>query len=178
MKILTQAKILKITRITELVYAVIFTLLSVYTPILIHYFSGIDGGRTYLPMPFFVLLAGLILGWRAGLITAVASPIISYLITGMPVANLLPFIVLQLTAFGAVAGLIKDKYNALISVTGALVAGWLAIGISLFLFSKMSGMAYVIQGLKIGLPGIAIQVIILPAVVFFAKRYFENEKQI
>jgi hypothetical protein len=176
MKILPQAKTLKNTGLVEMISVSAFTALSVYIPVLIHYFTGIDGGRTFLPMPFFVLLAGFFLGWRAGLATAIASPFINYLISGMPVANLLPFILVQLVVFGTVAGLMKEKFNALISIVAAVAAGWLAIGIFLALFSKVNAIVYVSQGIKIGWPGIALQIIFLPAIVFFVKKYSNNGK--
>lgn len=178
MKNIAKAEALKLSKTKEIIFSFVFTTLAVYTPTLIHYFAGIDGGRTFLPMPFFVLLAGLMLGWRAGLATALMSPIVSYLISGMPLMNILPFITLQLVAYGVVVGIIKEKYNAVISVTVAIIAGWLAIGISLLLFSKMNALNYVAQGLKMGIWGIAIQLVLLPAIAILAKKHFGNENQI
>lgn len=173
-----KSKTESLSRINEAFFVAIFTALAVYTPSIVHFFGGVNGGREFLPMPFFVLLAGLMLGWRAGLATALMSPIVSYLISGMPMANILPFITLQLCAYGIVAGILAKKYNAFISVTGAVIAGWLMIGISIFLFSSMNALSYVTQGIKAGTPGIVIQLILLPVIILFAKRFFTNEKRI
>lgn len=161
---------IKITKTKEIIFSVTFTALAVYAPVLVHYFAGVDGGRMFLPMPFFVLLAGLMLGWRAGLATALMSPAVSYLISGMPMMNILPFITIQLIAYGVVAGIAKEKYNAVVSVAVAIAAGWLIIGIALFLFSKMNAMIYITQGIKIGFAGIALQLLVVPTIVYFAKR--------
>ena len=169
---------LKISRTKEMIFSAVFTLLAVATPTVIHYFSGVDGGRTFLPMPFFVILAGLLLGWRAGLATALMSPIVSYLLSGMPMVDILPFIILQLAAYGAVAGTMREKHNAIISVAGAILAGWAIIGISMFLFSKMNAWSYVIQGVRAGLLGIIIQLIAIPAIVFLIQSNFRDEKGI
>jgi len=129
-------------------------------------------------MPFFVILAGLLLGWRAGLATALMSPIVSYLLSGMPMVDILPFIILQLAAYGAVAGTMREKHNAIISVGAAIFAGWAAIGTSMFLFSKINALSYVIQGIKTGLPGIAIQLIAIPAIIFLIQHNFRDGQDI
>ncbi|MDD5489827.1 MAG: ECF transporter S component [Candidatus Moranbacteria bacterium] len=158
-------QVLKITRTKEIIFSAVFTMMAVWAPMLIHYFGGVDGGRKFLPMPFFVLLAGLLLGWRAGLVTALASASISFFLTGMPKVELLPFVTLQLAAYGFVAGLLKEKYNVFLSASVSIVSGWLAIGIALFLFSEMNVMNYVVWGIKIGIFGILLQLILVPLIV-------------
>lgn len=171
-------QVLKMTKTKEVVLSAVFTALAVSAPAVIHYFAGVDGGRTFLPMPFFVLAAGLLLGWRAGLATAIASPVLSYLISGMPLLDILPFVTLQLIVFGMVAGMMKEKYDSFLSITAAIIAGWIVIGVSLFFFSKMNAIFYVSQGIKAGIWGIAFQLIMIPIIAYFAKRYFGNEREI
>src|SRR4030042_7093925 len=109
-------QVLKITRTKEILFSVVFTALAVYTPMLVHYFGGVNAGRKFLPMPFFVLLAGLTLGWRAGVGTGLFSPIISFLISGMPVLGILPILIIQLCAYGFFAGILREKYSVLFSL--------------------------------------------------------------
>ncbi len=170
-----RSQVIKIIRIKEISFSLAFTVLAVYAPILIHAVSGVDGGRTYLPMPFFVLAAGLLLGWRAGLATALMSPVVSYLISGMPMANILPFVTLQLAAYGMIAGILGKKYDTFVSVAAAIATGWLAIGVSMLLFSKMSALDYVAQGLRAGFPGIALQIVLIPLIALLAKKHLQNE---
>jgi hypothetical protein len=175
---ISNTQTLKLTKTKEAVFATVFTALAVYAPILIHYFAGVDGGRTFLPMPFFVLLAGLIFGWRVGLATAVMSPIVSYLISGMPIANILPFVTVQLAAFGIASGFLREKFNVFVSVLGSIISGWLAIGIALFFFSSMSTVGYVSSGIRSGAIGLILQLLLVPAIATLANRYFSNEEKI
>ena len=49
-----------------------------------------QGGVRWLPIYFFTLIAAYKYGWRAGMLTAVASPLINSALFGMPVADTLP----------------------------------------------------------------------------------------
>lgn len=169
---------LKLTRTKEAVFAAVFTALAVYAPMILHHFGGATAGRRFLPMPFFVILAGLALGWRAGLAAGLASSIISFLVSGMPAENVLPFVTVQLCFYGAVAGLLKTRYNAWISIAGALFFGLLAGGISVLIFSKMSAAAFTMSAVKDGWIGIAIQLLILPLILFFLQKHLQDEKNL
>jgi hypothetical protein len=48
--------------------------------------------------------------------------------------------------------------------------------ISLFIFSKMNAIGYLISGIKAGSPGMILQFIILPSVVKFIDRHMKNEE--
>ncbi len=60
--------------------------------------------RQLLPMHWPALLAGLVYGWRSGALIGAASPIVSYLIAGMPRPEVLPSMTLELAAYGCIAG--------------------------------------------------------------------------
>jgi hypothetical protein len=171
-------KTLKLTKTKEAVFAAAFTALAVYAPMILHHFGGPEAGRRFLPMPFFVILAGLVLGWRAGIVAGLASSIISFLVSGMPAASVLPFVTVQLCFYGFAAGMLKTRYNAWISIAGALFSGLLAGGAAVFLFSKMSAAAFTISAAKDGWIGIAIQLLILPFIVFFLQKHLSNEKNL
>lgn len=175
---ISNAQTLKLTRTKEAVFATIFTALAVYAPMLVHHFGGVAAGRIFLPMPFFVLAAGLLLGWRAGLAAGLVSPIVSFLISGMPMANILPFITIQLCAYGLAAGMLKERYGAWISLAGGLIAGIFASGIAVLLFSKMNAAGYVFSALKEGWIGMAIQFATLPILAYFLKKYLADENNI
>jgi hypothetical protein len=155
---------LRITRIKEIVFSIAFTAMAVWVPMVVHHFAGVEGGRKFLPMPFFVLAAGLLLGWRAGLATGLFSPIISCLISGMPALNILPIIVIQLCAYGFLVGLLREKYNAFISLAGAIVFGLVLTGLAILFFSKLNAVSYIASALRDGWPGIAIQFLTLSIV--------------
>ena len=51
-----------------------------------------DGGKIFLPIYFFTLMASYKYGFKVGLLTAVLSPIVNSLIFGMPTIAILPAI--------------------------------------------------------------------------------------
>ena len=167
--IMQNVKVLKITRTKEIIFVAVFTAMAVYMPMLVHYFAGVDGGREFLSMPFFVLLAGLLLGSRAGLVTAFASASISFLLTGMPKVELLPIVTLQLAAYGFIAGLLKEKYSSLISVAGAIIFGLILTGIAVFFFSKINAVDYAASFIRDGWIGILIQIALIPFIIKIVK---------
>jgi niacin transporter len=159
------AQVLKLTQIKELIFTVTFVVLAVLTPMVFHFFSGVSAGRTFLPMHFFVLVAGLLLGWRAGLIVGAFSPSISFLISGMPAINILPFIIVELSAYGLATGLLRQKYNLWISLLGAIILGRVAVLAAIFLFSDMNAVNYIFQAISNGWQGIILQLIFAPVIV-------------
>ena len=67
--------ILKYTDIRSYVLTLVFVLLDVLVPWVFHQFHL--AGPTFLPMHIFVLIAGLVFGWRAGLIVGLLTPLTS-----------------------------------------------------------------------------------------------------
>ena len=100
---------LKYNDVRSYVLTAVFVMLAVSVPWIFHQFHL--AGATFLPMHIFVLIAGLLFGWRAGLITGLFTPLVSYFISGMPVLNILPQIVIELSAYGIIAGILRQKYN-------------------------------------------------------------------
>jgi hypothetical protein len=90
-------KVLVYTDIRSYAFTAIFVALAVATPWVFHHFYL--AGPTFLPMHIFVLLAGLLFGWRAGLIVGLFTPLVSYGVSGMPVLTLLPQIVVELSFY-------------------------------------------------------------------------------
>ncbi len=176
MSAILKAKRLNVSIAKETFYVGVFTGLAIYTPYVVHFFGGVDAGQKFLPMPFFVLLAGILLGWRAGLATAIAAPLISFSLSGMPAMKILPYLMFQLAVFGLVSGIIRKKMDVFFSLLVAMISGWIAIGVSLALFSKMNALNYVFTGIKNGLPGIAISLIIIPFAAYLINKYFSDEK--
>lgn len=58
------------------------------------------GGPTWLPIYFFTLVGAYKYGWRVGLLTALASPLLNSVLFGMPLPAMLPAIVLKSLAPG------------------------------------------------------------------------------
>src|SRR3989338_9184754 len=157
-------QVLHLTKIKTAVFIFAFTALSVLTPMLAHYFGGVAAGRLFLPMHFFVLAGALLLGWQAGLAIGVLTPLISYSLTGMPPAMILPFIVIEVAAYGFLAGIFQQKFkNIWLSFAGALILGRAILFVVLILLpTKLPALPYVLGAIKDGWRGVLLQIILVP----------------
>jgi niacin transporter len=168
--------ILKTNSIATISFTSVFVVLSVALPWFAHQFNL--AGQVYLPMHFFVIFAGLLLGWRTGLIVGLFTPIISYAVSGMPMLLVLPQITFEIALYGLVAGIVREKLhlNLYWSLLIALVAGRIGSLIGILAFNGMvhQPLASVLQSIKMGWPGLLIQLALIPLAVFAVKRYFEK----
>ena len=170
---------LKFTKVNTTIFVAIFTALSVALPVVVHFFAGAAGGRLFLPMHFFIFLAALLLGWRAGLAVGILTPLISYSLTRMPIANVLPLILIELSLYGFLTGYLHKnrKWDVFSSLLGAMVSGrLLLLGAIAILPIKISAISYVFSALQAGLIGIAMQLILVPLIYTLAAKYIKNDK--
>ncbi len=138
-------------------------------PMVFHSLFGAAGGRTLLPMHYAVLLGGLLLGPVAGAFLGITTPVLSTLMTGMPAVAILPPMVVELAVYGLVAG-VGRRHGHLApiwSLLPAMVAGRIALGLAVALLGPLIGLkaepvAYVLASVVTGLPGIAVQVVVIP----------------
>lgn len=174
-------KVLRYTDIRSYVLTVVFILLAVFTPWVFHQFHL--AGPTFLPMHIFVLVAGLLFGWRAGLAVGLFTPLASYAVSGMPVLVILPQIAAELSVYGLVAGILREKFNLQViwSLIGAMIAGRLAL---LLIVSIMylqgeiysplgveaSPLAILGSVIKLGWLGILIQLVSIPLIMRLLER--------
>ena len=88
-----------------------------------------NGGRMLLPIYFFTLVAAYKYGWRAGLLTAVASPVVNSLLFGMPMAVALPAILLKSALLAVIAGVVAAHFRkASLWMLAVVVLGYQAVG--------------------------------------------------
>ncbi len=170
--------VLKYTDIRSYVFTFVFVLLDVLVPWVCHQFHL--AGPTFLPMHIFVLLAGLLFGWRAGLIVGFLTPLTSYAVSGLPVLRILPQIVVELSTYGLVAGILCERLNLrpIWSLIGAMIGGRLALGLTVLSIYFIVGEVYSPLGsaanplivvwtvIKQGWPGIVIQLALIPLVIW------------
>ena len=169
---------LKYTDIRSYIFTVVFVALNVAMPWVFHQFHL--AGPTFLPMHIFVFVAGLLFGWRGGLMVGLLTPLASYAVSGMPGLPVLPQIVAELSAYGLVAGVLREKLNLRViwSLLGAMAAGRVALLLGVLVIYLVAGKVYSPLGLeaspffavwsviKQGMPGIVIQLALIPGVIW------------
>lgn len=145
------------TDVRTYLVSLLFVLGNMALPQLCHLIP--QGGMIWLPIYFFTLIAAYKFGWKAGLLTAVLSPIINSLLFGMPMPAALPAILLKsvlLAVFAAMAAAHFQKatlWTLLLVVLGYQTFGTLGEW-------AMKGDFYLAaQDFRIGVPGMLLQMI-------------------
>lgn len=161
------------TQVKKAIITAVCMALCVVLPLAFH--AVPNAGSIYLPMHIPVLLCGLICGWAFGLACGVVGPLLSSLLTGMPPAAVLPAMMIELAVYGIVAGLgmalvrtkklSADLYISLIAamLVGRIIAG--AAKALIFAAGSMTMAAWATSYFVTSLPGIVIQLILIPAIV-------------
>ncbi len=117
-----------------------------------------QGGITWLPIYFFTLIGAYKYGWKVGVLTAVASPIVNSLFFGMPEAQMLPAILLKSLLLAVFAGYVSHKYQKVsFLLLFAVVLSYQIIGTAGEWIMK-GDFFLAVQDFRIGIPGILLQI--------------------
>ena len=154
--------------------------LSVAIPQLFHVIGIVSGtgslpGSAFLPMHLGVFFTTLLAGPAVGAVTGAVSPLMSFALTGMPSAALLPFMMIELTAYGLVCGLLKNKkMPVILKVLTAQILGRAiraaAILIAFYGFkSTVVSPTIILSSIASGLPGLILQWTLLPLLIYRVK---------
>ena len=172
----------------KLVVTAMLIALCVVLPLAFHQVPR--AGSILLPMHIPVLLAGLVCGWKFGLITGITGPLLSTMITGMPptmaIASLMS---IELGVYGLVAGIlthfVRTKSASLdlyICLIGSMLVGRVVAGIAQIVFffnpayvdgvwtSNYTWALWTTSYFITSLPGIVIQLAFIPSVVMALER--------
>jgi riboflavin transporter FmnP len=164
-------------RMRFVTHSAMYLALSILLPIAFHVF-GI-GGRVFLPMHIPALLAGFLIGPASGVVVGLLAPGLSYLLTGMPPTYAVPLMSFELAMYGLVAGITYKRLhlNIYISLILAMIVGRLMFGLGLFVLGMFielpySAAVFFSSGGAIisGLPGIAVQIVLIPLIVAAVNR--------
>ena len=157
----------------QLVLAALCVALGVVLPVAFH--SIPNAGSVLLPMHIPVLLCGLVCGPVYGLLSGILTPLLSSMITGMPPMAYLPSMLCELAAYGLAAGVLrrfvrtgKRPLDLYIQLVSAMLIGRLVYGVMnalIFSAGNYSFAVFVSGAFVTALPGIVIQLVLLPSLV-------------
>lgn len=150
-------------------------------------------GDSLLPMHFVVMLCSLICGWKHGLCIGAVLPFLRSLCFGMP--PLYPNAVwmsVELATYGITLGLIysffkkKSLWTLLLSLASSMVLGRISWGICKAILlggGKFTFTMFLMGGFVDAIPGIIIQLVLLPVILNlydekFTKRSLRNMKHV
>ena len=163
---------MKQSNVKKLVFSAVCAALCLVLPMAFHAIP--NAGQVILPMHIPVLLCGLVCGWPYGGVCGLIGPLLSSLITGMPPAAMLPSMMVECCVYGFTSGLLmkyvrtgKTVADLYISLVSAMIAGRIVAGFAkAWIFTPgVSPFAWVTTSLVTGIPGIVIQLVLMPLVV-------------
>lgn len=116
-----------------------------------------QGGKVWLPIYFFTLVGAYKYGWKAGLLTAIFSPIVNSLLFGMPMPVVLPAILLKSVLLALAAGYVAHRFQKvtlpllLLTILAYQVVGTLGE------WAMSGSLVLALQDFRMGVPGMLLQ---------------------
>lgn len=159
-------------RTSQLTISAMSIALALVIPRLLH--SVPNAGTLFLPMHFPILMGAFFLEPGYALMVGLITPALSTVITGMPPAfPVLPFMMAELATYALAASILsrKLKLDRTISLVGAMVLGRAAASVAVWVLvvafgAKLpSAWKFFLAAFTGSLPGIAIQLALIPSIV-------------
>lgn len=160
----------------ELILAGVLLALGIVVPMIFHT-VGIMG-TVFLPMHIPVLIGGLLISPVLALLLGVITPILNSILTGMPPMFPMAVIMMfELGAYGLFSSIAtrKLKLNSILALIVSMILGRVVAGVTVFILSSYFGVqlnpiVFAKSGIIAGLPGITIQLILIPSLVYALSR--------
>lgn len=161
--------------------------LATILPMLVHLAVGAQGGMVWLPMYLPVVIGGVLLGTLWGVGIAIASPLVSFIITSivsspMPALSRLPFMFVELVVFALVCGLFskliaKKVWVTPIAVVSSIVAGRLVFLALVAIFESVSSLSVsmVLSQIVAGWPGVIMLVALTTILTLILNKTLNRE---
>ena len=164
------------TRHKKYVITAMCITLCAVLPLTLHFIPR--AGSTVMPMHIPVLLCGLIVGPYFGLLAGLFGPLLSSFTTGMPLMAYVPVMMVELAVYGLVCGLLikiirtsHRYFNLYAAMIPAMLIGRVLGGLARIFFyapalANETLLAWWVTSYFVtSLPGIIIQLILIPAII-------------
>jgi riboflavin transporter FmnP len=155
----------------QIMGTILLSVIGIVLPKIFHLLGGSSAGAKFLPMHIAVLIATMAFGIASGSIVAGTSVLSSYLLTGMPSIQKLPYMLLELLIYVLVLSILNKKFNFYVSLIGTIIIGRIIYAGVLFISANiiglnLTGITSVWQATSTGIYGILLQIAFIP---FIAK---------
>ena len=173
--------------VLKMIWAAMFLAIAYVLP----FFTGQipQIGAMLCPMHIPVLLCGFICGWPWGLVVGFVAPLLRSVTLGMPpmfpTALCMAF---ELATYGAVAGILykifpKKKGFIYCALIGAMVIGRVVWGIAMSVCMGVSGnpfgfSAFLAGAVTNAIPGIIVQIVLIPVLVIVLEKEKKDSNSI
>jgi hypothetical protein len=134
--------------------ALAFAAGNLLLPMAVH--SIPNGGLIFLPLFFFTLVAAYAEGLGAGLLVALASPLLNHAVTGMPALAMLPVVLLKSLFLAVAAATLARRLGKVsLAAIAGLVLAMQALG-ALLEWALFGSLAQAAHAAWLGIPGMAL----------------------
>ena len=161
----------------RLVIAGLLLAIGIIVPMIFHS-TGI-AGTVFLPMHIPVLIGGFLLPPYLALLLGMLTPLINSLVIGMPPLYPIGIIMIfELGVYGLIASLLYRRLSvpSIISLIVSMIAGRIMAGLVVFILAtffavQLDPILFIIGGVTTGIPGIIIQIILIPSLIHGIVKY-------
>jgi len=138
-------------------WAAVFVVCNMALPQIFHLIP--QGGIIFAPLSLVILAGAYKLGWKTGLLAAVASPIVNNLAFGMPAWGVLQVMMVKLVVLALIAGFTAQHFRrlSLPLLLGVVLASEVLGGLGELLLT--GGFSATVQDFTLGWPGLLLQVV-------------------
>jgi len=160
----------------KLVLTSLFVSLAIVIPQSLHLIGGPGLGAMLLPMHIPIFIGAMLLGPISGIIIAVIA-VITGVFLGMPPLPIASYMIFELSVYAFVSGYLykNKKLNIFVSYIVAKIAG---MAVALFVIYIMLNALQInspmltgsVTMFLVGIPGIVIQFILIPAIIHLLQR--------
>lgn len=148
-------------------WAAVFVVCNMVLPKVFHVIP--QGGIIFAPLSLVILAGAYKLGWKTGLLAAVASPLVNNLVFGMPEWGVLQVMTLKLAVLALVAGLTAQYFRriSVLLLIGVVLVSEIIGGLGELALT--GGIADTVKDFTVGWPGLLLQVLGTYIIVKFTK---------
>lgn len=164
---------IKLTK--ETAFILLTVVCAVVLPQVLHILGDVFGlggtlGQIFLPMYLPILIIGFYRGPISGAAAGLLAPLVSFYLTGMPQAVILPFITIELIVTGLFAGAFsKVSLPAVVRVglvqLSAKAVRLITFAIYLYFANGIITPSKLFAGILISVPGVLLQLVIVSLLV-------------
>ena len=153
--------------------------LGIVLPFLTGQIKEIDD--SLLPMHLVILLCGFICGWKYGLFAGAVLPVLRFALFARPPMPNALWMLIELASYGFISGFLYSRlkkrgaWGIYISLISAMIGGRIVWGVAKSIILGFSGKAFlfsmfIAEGIIDALPGIIIQLVLIPLIVKLSER--------
>ena len=165
---------LSLKKIELYTFTLLFSAGNLIFPFICH--SIPNGGKIFLPLFFFTLIASYKFGFRTGLLTAILSPLLNNLLFGNPPSAMLFDIISKSILLAFAASFISNKTKKVSLLLLTIVVLFYQFTGSLTQLIITGSVQRVYSSFQIGIPGMLIQIILGFLLLVFLRDYeFKND---